>query len=65
MADHQAEEKREGPALTQSERWAKARSQALLAVDGLAENQCGVCGTYRMDGLPPVIHATDCPGRRM
>lgn len=60
MAEHQAEENPEGRAVTQSEEWAMARSQQILAVDGLAEGQCGYCGVYRLDGHSPILHRTWC-----
>lgn len=60
MAEHRAEEETEGRAVTQSEEWAVARSQHLLAADGLAENQCPRCGAYRADGRVPILHREEC-----
>jgi hypothetical protein len=66
MAESTAEAPDEGRApqeVTQSDGWAKARTQHLLAVGGMAEGQCGYCGSYRADGLPPTLHhQAACPG---
>lgn len=61
MADPPAEEKALAASVTQSEWYAKARTQYLLARDGRAEGQCGYCGSCRADGLPPVLHYAACP----
>lgn len=67
MAESTAEAPDEGHAremVTDSEQWAKARSQQLLATDGLAEGQCPHCGSYRIDGMRPILHVAGCPDER-
>lgn len=43
---------------------AYARLQQDKAREGLADNQCTSCGSYRLDGRPPYLHETWCPERR-
>lgn len=64
MADPPAEEETVRQPVTQSddEDWTIARVQSLFAADGLALNQCPYCGSFRTDGLPPVLHQPGCPG---
>lgn len=38
-----------------------ATRQQELAMVGKAENQCGLCGSYRSDGRPPLVHRVGCP----
>lgn len=38
-----------------------AREQQDLATDGRAVGQCSSCGSYRLDGQPPILHEEDCP----
>jgi hypothetical protein len=66
MAESTAEAPDEGRApqtVTESDQWAKARTQQLLAVDGLAESQCTECGVYRLDGARPILHKRECSDR--
>lgn len=37
-----------------------SRQQQMLAVDGLAWGQCEECGSYALDGRPPVLHERGC-----
>lgn len=37
-----------------------ARDQQELAADGKAVGQCQSCGTYRLDGQPPILHHDGC-----
>jgi len=39
-----------------------ARQQQIKAVSGGAMSQCG-CGSYRLDGQPPILHQPGCPSR--
>lgn len=39
----------------------KAQKQHVLAPEGMAEGQCVHCGSYRPDGLRPLVHANGCP----
>lgn len=41
--------------------WKFTAKQEELARDGHAEGQCGHCGSYRADGLPPQLHERGCP----
>ena len=38
-----------------------ARVQQIFATDGMALNQCGHCGTFRLDGRRPILHLSGCP----
>lgn len=38
---------------------AYGKQQQILAAEGLARGQCE-CGSYRLDGLPPVLHHPGC-----
>lgn len=40
-----------------------ARTQTELAESGHAVGQCPECGSYRSDGMPPVLHRRDCSHR--
>jgi len=38
--------------------------QRELAATGQALNQCPSCGSYRIDGQPPILHKPDCLTRQ-
>jgi hypothetical protein len=42
-----------------------ASRQQELAKTGQAANQCLDCGSYRLDGMPPLLHERGCPQRRV
>jgi hypothetical protein len=35
--------------------------QQQLAAEGRAVGQCSSCGSYRLDGRPPILHDPGCP----
>ncbi len=38
-----------------------AAEQQTLASAGKAVGQCASCGSYRLDGRPPLLHQPGCP----
>lgn len=38
-----------------------AAAQDMLAITGAAVGQCRYCGSYRADGLKPLVHEPACP----
>ena len=43
-----------------NEQQRKTQEQEQLAAHGAAEGQCPSCRSYRADGLPPLLHRSDC-----